>query len=469
MITGDPIGFQMAGPAIRAWNIAKELTDNGLKVRLISTSTVAEGFSSVFDVEQISLNDKKRVSDLLDIYQIVVFQGYALSHFPVIIRKAKFIVADLYDPMHLEQLEQQNGHSVEAWASGIRDTTGIINQQLLTCDFFMAASEKQRLFWLGQLAGMGRLTPQNYVLDSDMRKLIDVVPFGLPTSDPVQKNRGIRNQFPHITDDYKIIVWGGGVYNWFDPLTLINAVNNLNERGYKIALVFLGVSHPNSDVPEMEMLSMARELVRSLKGSEKFILFNEGWVPYAERADYLLDADAGVSTHFQHIETTFSFRTRILDYLWAGLPILSTEGDGFAELIEQKTLGVVVREQSVIDIEEGLLSILYDSEYQKLTKSNVMHVREHFQWKETLKPLVNFCKNPHRSNSFIDSQSTGTRNFSMRESVPIPSVGIWAYKTPRDIRLAWMYFRAGGFESIFIKLKSRRRFQKAEKLRRDSR
>ena len=40
-------------------------------------------------------------------------------------------------------------------------------------------------------------------------------------------------------------------------------------------------------------------------------------MPYDERADYLLDADVGVSTHFPHIETEFSFRTRILDYLWA--------------------------------------------------------------------------------------------------------------------------------------------------------
>ena len=50
-------------------------------------------------------------------------------------------------------------------------------------------------------------------------------------------------------------------------------------------------------------------------------------MPYARRADYLLDADVGVSLHLDHIETAYSFRTRILDYLWAGLPILATSGD----------------------------------------------------------------------------------------------------------------------------------------------
>ncbi len=50
------------------------------------------------------------------------------------------------------------------------------------------------------------------------------------------------------------------------------------------------------------------------------VFFNPDWVAYEDRGDYLLEADAGVSTHFAHIETEFAFRTRILDYLWAGLP-----------------------------------------------------------------------------------------------------------------------------------------------------
>lgn len=50
-----------------------------------------------------------------------------------------------------------------------------------------------------------------------------------------------------------------------------------------------------------------------------------------------MEADAGVSTHMSHVETTFSFRTRILDYLWAGRPpMVVTEGDSFAELVERE-------------------------------------------------------------------------------------------------------------------------------------
>ena len=49
-----------------------------------------------------------------------------------------------------------------------------------------------------------------------------------------------------------------------------------------------------------------------------------------------MEADVGVSLHLEHLETTYSFRTRMLDYLWAGLPIVASAGDGFAEIISRR-------------------------------------------------------------------------------------------------------------------------------------
>src|SRR5665648_997839 len=79
-----------------------------------------------------------------------------------------------------------------------------------------------------------------------------------------------------------------------------------------------------------------------------------------KRQDYLLDADVGVSTHFQHMATAFSFRTRILDYLWASLPIVATDGDTFGVLIREHGLGRVVPEQDVDALEVALEEMLFD-------------------------------------------------------------------------------------------------------------
>src|SRR3712207_7324304 len=41
--------------------------------------------------------------------------------------------------------------------SVVQSSTGVLNEQILRGDFFMCASEKQRDFWLGQMAALGRI------------------------------------------------------------------------------------------------------------------------------------------------------------------------------------------------------------------------------------------------------------------------------------------------------------------------
>src|SRR6185503_1037840 len=70
--------------------------------------------------------------------------------------------------------------------------------------------------------------------------------------------------------------------------------------------------------------------------------FNDGWVPYHARGGWLLEAGCAVSTHVEHLETRFAFRTRMLDCFWAGLPVVCTRGDELAERVERDGLGAVV-------------------------------------------------------------------------------------------------------------------------------
>ncbi len=124
------------------------------------------------------------------------------------------------------------------------------------------------------------------------------------------------------------------------------------------------------------------------------VVFNESWVPYAERSNWLLDADCGVTTHFEHVETTFAFRTRVLDYLWADLPIVTTDGDSFAELVRTEQLGVVVLAEDPDALAAALERVLYDGQFVAGCRERVATVRNWFVWERTLAPLVEFCRHP---------------------------------------------------------------------------
>ena len=67
----------------------------------------------------------------------------------------------------------------------------------------------------------------------------------------------------------------------------------------------------------------------------------------SDRGAWLTDADIGVSAHFDDVETRFSFRTRLLDCVWAGLPTVSTEGDDVGEQIARSGGGHIVPVEDV--------------------------------------------------------------------------------------------------------------------------
>ncbi|TFC27311.1 glycosyltransferase [Cryobacterium sp. TMT1-3] len=454
VITGDPVGRQMAGPAIRAWNIAKLLSDEH-DVRLLSM-TKAVALDDEVEVGVIDHHHPNSVVEHEKWADVIIVQGHALALFPSLETSSKILVVDVYDPLHLEQLEQGKGQTLKVWNKQVTEATDALNHQLLLGDFFLCASERQRHFWLGQLSALGRVNPYTYSRDNDLDSLIAEAPFGIPSVDPVQRKPALRGVVPGISEGDKIIIWGGGIYNWFDPETLIRAVAHLTVRHPTIRLFFMGVKHPNPAVPEMEAVAAARVLSEQLGLTGKNVFFNESWVPYSDRQDYLLEADVGVSTHFQHVETTFSFRTRILDYLWAGLPIVTTEGDSFGSLVEKESLGASVPERDQAALESALERFLFDVEAIATARENVSRVRQSFTWDKALAPLVEFCRNPQQA---ADKQ--GAKKGGKSKSLKGIPNGIPKAKSSRstglrrDIERAAYYFQQGGPTAVVERIRAR--------------
>jgi GT2 family glycosyltransferase/glycosyltransferase involved in cell wall biosynthesis len=434
VVTGEPLLDRMAGPAIRAWEIAKALAPEH-EVRLASTG----GVKITHPEFKVLAAGGSALRELTDWADVIVFQGFLLEAAPWLRSSSKIIVADVYDPFHLEQLEQARDLGSEGRATSVRETTRILNEQLERADFVMCASEKQRDFWLGQLAGQGRINPTVYDEDQSLDSLISVVPFGISDEAPVQNRHAIKGAVAGIEPEDKVILWGGGIYNWFDPLTLIRAIDRLKDRHPDVRLFFLGLKHPNPGVPDMRIAWETQELSRELGLTGRHVFFNEGWVPYDERADYLLDADLGVSTHFQHVETAFSFRTRILDYLWASLPIVATDGDTFGTLIRGHGLGRVVPAEDVDALVVALEEMLYDDAAAGEVRANVQAFAAGYVWSDVLRPLVEFCRLPRRAPDLALEPMTPQARKRLRR--PRPSVR-------EDLALARGYLGAGGVSEV---------------------
>ena len=386
----DPLTQEMPGPAIRAWNLASQLAAEH-EVTLAGTAG-ADRRHPAMEVRPVAGDG---VGALVEAADVIFAPTSVVRRHPVVVSSGRPVCIDMYDPTHLENLEPVGVAGGEEHRGAVAHQVSVINDDLRHGDFFLCASERQRDFWMGSLVALGRVNPTTYEADPTLRNLIDVVPFGLDPTPPVADAGGsvLRRAFPDIGPDDPVLLWGGGVYNWFDPVSLLYAVGLLRVRRPAVRLVFLGMQHPNPEIPAMRVATELRSESDRLGLTGRHVFFNLGWVPYEERGAYLLDADIGVSTHLAHVETHFSFRTRVLDYLWAGLPAVLTGGDMLSEEMAAAGLAATVPPGDPEAIASAIDRLLASPP----ARAAVADFGARYRWDRVAGPLMSFCRSPWRA------------------------------------------------------------------------
>lgn len=377
----DFLGKSMAGPAIRCWEFARELS-KGHAVTLIApnpTALVHDQFKVCHKNSPAALDAIKNAHVLIT-QQITPKLSYAAK------KNGCRLILDAYCPVTLEILEQL--HHLPPDKKELYVLRSIHSQcfSFKMADSVICASDKQKDFWLGLLATLPELS-KHHKKNSSLAHFLDVVPYGLSSKPLPSKNGAGPREIFSLSPDDKILLWGGSISDWFDPCTLVRAMKILSEKRSDVKLVFMGVKHPNDKVPEMSVVGKAIALAKELNVYNRFVFFNTQWIPYEQRHNFLKEASIGVSIHSKHLETRFSFRTRILDYLWAGLPIVATEGDSFADLIEKHHLGIVVPYHDSKALADAVAAILDDSALSARLKSNVLALSHQFQWEKVTQPI----------------------------------------------------------------------------------
>jgi glycosyltransferase involved in cell wall biosynthesis len=395
-ITLEPISQRMAGPAIRCVELSKQLAKQ-FKVTVFSprpSDITAEHLSDSPDFNLVTGTSKSSVYELARQSDILFLQGNVLKAYPLLARLDKYVVVDLYDPFLLAVLAQFNENTIALNAS-YNLMHQVLERHMAVADFSICASERQRDYWLGRYCALGRLTPDLYRFDRSFRKLIDVVPFGLPEKPAVRNGPGMKGNAPGITTDDFVLLWGGGIWEWFDPLTVVEAVSNLVPKFPKLKLYFLGTKSPNPQVPVMDMALRVHKLAETRGTLGKNVFFCDTWTSYEDRVNYLLDADVTVSAHFDLPETRFSFRTRILDYLWTGRPILTTCGDQLADMIAAAGAGEALPYNDVKAWERAIENLMQNEQLQQKFRAGSQNLSQQFHWENVCRPLAEFCANPH--------------------------------------------------------------------------
>jgi glycosyltransferase involved in cell wall biosynthesis len=352
--TPDVVGDRMAGPGIRAWHLATELAKH-VPTRLIarSESNAATAGTALEIVEHGSVEAREALRDA----SVLVGQparGFRKR------RREQRIAYDLFDPTVLELRElygsapslRQRIHLAAEWW---RLAEAVMRADLLVC----AAGKQRELYER---------------LQSSDAPWIEV-PFGIDLGETGVCEKSKDN----------IVIWGGGTWEWLDPIGAVDAIVRVNQAGVPARLLFLGRARPNRNLIDRRRDDRFDQL---LARGGPYVSANEEWVPYRERLSWLRSGKIAIMLHRRTAEADYSIRTRLFDAIAAGIPVVASAGGFAAELVERESLGVVVPPEDTGAAAEAIRRLLTDDDLYTTAVKNLERIRPQFAWEVVTRPLV---------------------------------------------------------------------------------
>ncbi|HZW54108.1 MAG TPA: hypothetical protein VFF00_08735 [Candidatus Elarobacter sp.] len=366
LVCPEPLGHkQPAGVGIRFVEMARVLRGDGHEVTLLSPDNRAI--------------TPETIRELTGWHDVAVVQGHVANDFFAHARPIPTVV-DLYDPFIIENLHYFVSRGGEVFAHD----HATLMQSLERGDFFLCASDAQRLFYVGAMLAIGRLNPKVFQSDPHLDTVIAVAPFGVPPP---------RARLPRDLAAPRVLF--GGIYDWYDPILAIDAVAIARrERLPQLTLTFN--THPNPELTPQGKAAEARDYAR--RRGYDFVRF-EPWVPYEERGAYYDKFALALITFPQSIETDLSMRTRVFDYLWGGLTIVSSSAPGTDEILTGYGVGTAIESESAEAFGAAIIGNVVEN--GRVADRLARFVDDH-QWPRTLQPLVNFVRAPRNVGRVLD-------------------------------------------------------------------
>jgi len=355
--TPDVVGERMAGPGIRASHLAQELAKH-VPVTLISlecggNAAAFESGSGAAALQKGSAGARAAMRDA-DVLIGQPARGFRRR------RREQHVVYDLFDPLVLELRElygskpslRQRVHLAAEWWR--------LSDALMRGDLLVCGAAKQREFYQR--------------LQSSDAPWIEV-PFGVDPDEirACEKPRG------------NIVVWGGGLWEWLDPGTAVDAIARLNRDGIRAKLLFLGRARPNRNLIDRRRDDRVDAL---LARGGAHVSANDQWVPYRERLAWLRSGKIAIMLHRRTAEADYSIRTRLFDAIATATPVVATAGGFAADLVERERLGVVVPPEDAGAVADAIRTLLTNDEFYAACVERLERIRPRFAWEVVTRPLV---------------------------------------------------------------------------------
>lgn len=330
---------RLHAPGLRVWGMARELAREGHPVRLLRAAFGAEPASVVrFDLPPSGELPDGLERDLPEGglsaliaaearewgADAVVSTTDVMNHAVAAAGLDLPVWMDFFgDPMAERQmLALRSGDD-----AGIDDQWSLLAPALARADRISGCSTDQCAALLGELAAVGRLGRYT----AGERIVHRLAPWFEPLP-PAHEGAGslLRDQLP---GGAFLIVQTGGFNTWLDVETLFAALTKAMESDPRIHFAASGGAIDGHYTGGFEWFA---EQVAASRHADRFHLL--GWLPLSDVPRLLAEADLALNIDLPCAEGILGTRNRLLDWVGAGLPVITTPGCELALELEDEEI-----------------------------------------------------------------------------------------------------------------------------------
>jgi glycosyltransferase involved in cell wall biosynthesis len=233
-----------------------------------------------------------------------------------------------------------------------RATVAELVEALVHADRVLCATESQRIAYLTLLAALGRLGPR----DPSPEVVLTVCSGAPPLATDAATPASVAG------DGDPTLLWYGGCYPWFDVDTFLAALPRVLAAVPSVRFVLAGLGGIDEGCDGVPLLPNAARVRAAIAADPTLAARTRvvGWQPYAVRQGLYREAHLGVCTYADGLETQFAMRTRVLDMVWGGLPLVVTTGDEVAQRITAAGAALAVPGGNPDALAAALVALLTD-------------------------------------------------------------------------------------------------------------
>jgi glycosyltransferase involved in cell wall biosynthesis len=383
MITTSPIPYGQNitdGPGYRAWNLMSVLAEKHDIVILSLYESFHLGVRKQTEIEENNIRIKcirdspRHVAEQVELENPdIIYLPWSSTPFLSAVKQKIPTILDYVGAGLLEEFAK-NGYVPLPLLQ-------LKMKSFWLGDFLLTAGERERYYLLGLLAASKKLS---HVGNAKSNPLIDVIPMTPPINPPLLTNNVIEK-----TTDELVLLVAGAFLPWYDYKTFFEALTLLVKNDYSnFKVLIMGGSSRN---PRFE------DTVKKFSDSQTIkskIIFT-GLVPFKQRSNYYLSADVAVNIPSITIEDELSVRTRVIDYLWANLPILTPGKDEYSSAVIDIGGGFSYKAGDPFSLSRSIASLMKDrSQLENAKKNMTVLLSTKFNINNYLSNLERFIEDP---------------------------------------------------------------------------